>query len=60
MSLYYWGRALAAVDKKRLKLVRQDVPEDLEDQAWREVERLTWLEEFARASLHMAEEAEIF
>jgi hypothetical protein len=60
VSVYYWQRAVAAIDKKRLEVAFQPVPEDPDDPIWKEVERLAWLEDFAHASMRMAEEAEIF
>ena len=100
MSVYYWQRAVAAIERRRERLCRYrmpdfyraiprilegaaigegrndvhyfeipptvtldgepKVPDDPNDPIWREIERLLWLERFARISLQMAEEAEIF
>lgn len=60
MSAYYWGRALAAIDRKRGELIGGGIPEDPGDPVWRELENWQWLEEFAQASRRMVEEAEIF
>lgn len=58
-ATYYWQRATAAVEKRRLELARRDVPEE-NDPIWQQIENLNWLEQYAVAGLHMAEEAEIF
>jgi len=53
---HYWDRALAAIDRKRSRL--HGDAED--DKIWRELERLQWLEEFARRARGLAEDAEVF
>ena len=60
MSIYYWQRAVAAVDRKRLEMAHREIPEYEDDPVWREVEHLAWLEQFAQAALRAADEAEIF
>lgn len=58
-STYYWQRATAAVERRRLELARRDLSDD-NDPIWQQLEHLNWLEQYAAAGLHMAEEAEIF
>ena len=59
MTTEYWHRAIAAIDRRRLELMRRDVPEE-DDPIWGEVEHLLWLEKFAQRSLLAMEEADIF
>lgn len=59
MSTYYWERAQQAVDRRRLELARRDIPEE-DDLVWKEIDRLNWLEQLAKAGLQMAEDAENF
>jgi hypothetical protein len=60
VSVYFWERAEQAVDRRRAELIRRDVPEDENDPVWRELDKLAWLEQFAKAAHQMADDAEIF
>ena len=57
-STYYWDRALMAIEKRRRWL--RLLSEDDEDLVWKEVNRLTWLEQFARQARQMTEDMDIF
>jgi hypothetical protein len=60
VSVYYWQRAIAAVERRRVDLSYREIPEYEDDPVWREIEHLAWLEQFAQTALRAADEAEIF
>lgn len=59
MTIKYWHRAIAAVDRRRTELAGCEVPEE-DDPVWRKIEHLNWLEVFAQISLAAMEEFDIF
>lgn len=58
LSEYYWKRAISAIGKRRVKMADGQVPDSEDSPVWKELEKLMWLERFARASRKMEEEVE--